>query len=408
MQVSLLEKIMYFLLLFLTLSILTSKAGINIAVIASNLVFILIILKQPFYIKTNSAIGKAICTFFFVSTMLCLFSKNVSNSLVGVGYWMFAFLPFYTTLYTMKKRDFTDWLPILITLSTIVGSAVTIWQGLHGNHRAPGFLGIMDLAGILGLVIPFLLIQFFEVVEKSQFKKWILGISLLMAFFALIYNGTRGVWVSTAFTTGIYIAFSIRKNKQLRSMALIFLIIIILFLAINPNTFQRISTIVDTRNDLSNAQRITMWIYAWSNFLEHPIIGVGWRTLHFNIDNNVLTPINDFSGNNHVHNNLLQFLAEGGIIGLVAFLGLFATILNTAWRRINEAESRRWGWVALLCTLHLLIHGLFDYTFDGSRELFVYWFFMGVAFSNLETASLKPVCLLQNLRLGNRSYTQRK
>lgn len=391
---SLLDNAMVFLVYTFALALLTSRAGINTAVITSGLLFIIIFLKQPFYIRTVSAVQKAIAGFFLTMLFLCMFSQDIAASFKGVAYWLYAFLPFYCTLYALRKQNVADKASILIALSAFVGASVTIWQGMHGMIRARGLLGIMDLAGILGLVIPFLLVQTFEFPTRSKYVQWLFGISFLLAVFALLYNGTRGVWISTALTIGAYVIFNILKDKRLLRGSVICGLIFIAFLATHPTIIQRAATVLDTDINASNIQRIQMWQYAWNTFSQHPIAGVGFKTLHsisFTPDNKLILEDYSHVGGGHVHNTFLQLLAESGIIGFSAFSGLFGMVLYVAWRKANEVASRRWGWITLLCTSHLLIHGLFDYTFSASTELHAYWFIMGLAFANLGPITLYQI-----------------
>ena len=322
-----------------------------------------------------------------------LLSQDIFRSYTGIFRWAIAFLPFYFTYYAMKKNHISaDVIIFVIGVSTLIGASLTVWNGIsgieaYGTGRVGGLLGVMEFAGILGLVIPMFLIQALEQTDRSKYWRLFFGMVFGISMVALLYNGTRGVWISTFTTVGVYVAVNHWRNKKVLVIVGICLAVILYFVASHPEILQRLFLITDTVHYVSNIERLLMWQYAWSTFLGHPLSGLGINTLHsFTfIDNKiVLSSYLDYVHPTHVHNAYLQILAETGLAGLSVFLGLFFTIVATAWREVKQAESRRYSWIVLLATLHLLVHGLTDYTFSPSIELSAYWFIVGLAFAGID------------------------
>ncbi len=84
-----------------------------------------------------------------------------------------------------------------------------------------------------------------------------------------------------------------------------------------------------------DAARESLWATAWSTFLEHPILGVGWG---------------DFatvSGSEYPHNAMLEVAAELGLLGLAAFIGLLVASALRTWRSRTTGEARVLGAVAM-------------------------------------------------------------
>ena len=83
-------------------------------------------------------------------------------------------------------------------LGIAVGFGCIIYQGMHGNLRAPGFFGNpMTFGGYLCVYMPLILVCF---LDKNVLIKHraVAGVLFLLGFAALIINGTRGAWVDLA------------------------------------------------------------------------------------------------------------------------------------------------------------------------------------------------------------------
>ena len=391
--ITILDKTLGFLLILLALSLSTTRGGINTIVALADLLLIIIYLKSPFTSRALSSINKAMAIFFVVMAVVSLFSQDIIRSYTGIFRWVIVFLPFYFTFYALRKNQISaDLVIFVIAISTLIGSSITVWNGLrgieaYGTGRVGGLLGVMEFAGILGLVIPMFLVQSLEQHDRSTYWRWFFGLVFGMAIVALLYNGTRGVWISTFSTVGIYLAINHWRNRTVLIIAGICMVVLGFFVASHPKILERILLIADTTRYSSNTERLLMWQYGWSTFLAHPLFGLGINTLHsfsFTPDNKIiLGSYLDYIHPTHVHNTYLQVLAETGLAGLSVFGGLFVTIVAAAWRGIKRAESRRYSWIVLLATLHLLVHGLTDYTFSPSIEFPAYWFIVGLAFTGL-------------------------
>jgi putative inorganic carbon (HCO3(-)) transporter len=73
----------------------------------------------------------------------------------------------------------------------------------------------------------------------------------------------------------------------------------------------------------------------------------------------------------HAHNIYLNFLAETGIVGLVAYLALWASIMWQTWRVTRQVDVwRRSAAVGLLGTwTHLSVHHLVDNLYVANMHL---------------------------------------
>jgi O-antigen ligase len=108
--------------------------------------------------------------------------------------------------------------------------------------------------------------------------------------------------------------------------------------------------VIDILNNpevLTLTGRLFIWIYAWGYWLENPWFGHGFAAWSSDkvIDN--LSILNWAAP--HAHNQFLQTLTEGGIIGEIILMGFFISILYT----INRHKRTGQGVIILVITLFL-------------------------------------------------------
>ncbi|MDT8903828.1 O-antigen ligase family protein [Anaeroselena agilis] len=341
---------------------------------------------RPFPVPLDKELKRALLLFFGALTIASLFSGDIAASVKFLGLSVVKILPFFIVIAVVKEQNVVEQATVLMAGSMLVGAAIATWQGLHGMHRVGGTLGTMDFAGIVGLLVPVLLVKGFE--ETTGKKVRILYIiAAAVAMTAMMFNGTRAVWVTLAVTCILFVTISLiinwRKNRQAAVMVCALLLIIVLAFINTPSLNHRLHTITDTKFK-SNHERILMWRYAIDVFTDHWLLGVGpatLPTLPLSPEEEVRLRQNPTYG--HVHNNLLQIAAESGIAGGLAYLFLFYTILKTTVRKMRQAATQSWAMIAFLCTTDYLIHGMFDYTFNIPTIMYSFWLIIGLAYVSM-------------------------
>jgi O-antigen ligase len=354
-----------------------SRGGINtVAILLSILVAVRFIIK-PFKVTLDPALKRAFLVLAAAFTLSTIFSSDVTASLTFLAKTVFRILPFFYVLAFIREKADIEKMVLLMAGSVLLGSLVGIWQGLKGLDRVKSFLGIMDFAGILGLVIPFLLVQAFERPAKSyRYLYYLLLAIIILAIMALGFNGTRAVWISVATSLVLYALLNAANNKRLLLFTGGLFSALIAVFYTNARLWTRVSSIFSISASPSNTKRIIMWQYGWETFLNHPFLGVGLATLPTTIlPDEPIPPVGTYG---HVHSNYIQIMAENGVVGLAAFCLLYGTILLIAWKKMRVPKTRRWATVAFLCTCSFLIHGLFDYTFTIATIMYTYWFIIGL------------------------------
>lgn|GEM_PF-2894544 len=362
-----------------------SRAGVHLAIALLAIVFIALRgFKQPI----DPTLGKAFAAMFAVFAVTSFFSPNVQVSLTVLGLCVYRVLPFaYAYSFTKSKKDI-DNLLIILAVSVLFGSLIAIWQGTHvqfdpanpSGSRAKSFLGIMDFAGTLGVLIPILLVKSFGD-NYNHYYRAVFIVSLITSCVALLFNGTRAVWLAVFVSFLVYMLLEGFKNKKIFVWLMVLMLGLGTIVANNPLAWDRLVLISDT-TFVSNTKRVEMWQQGWEAFCEYPVAGSGLGCIPPKGFNKMTPQEYDDTPryHNHVHNNFLQILAETGIGGFVTFTALFGVILSKAWSRINAEQHREFALIALLSTLNFLLHGLFDYTFIMATVMYIYWFVIGLCY----------------------------
>ena len=177
--------------------------------------------------------------------------------------------------------------------------------------------------------------------------RWVYGILILLQTTILYYTATRGAILGLLgglFIMALLNVFNLdQKEKLVRKLSigvLAFLVILVgvFFVARNTNfvtsspVLSRFSSL--NFNEIKTQGRYFVWPMAIEGVKEHPILGWGQENFnyifneHYTPEMYKLEPWFD-----RAHNIFLDWLVVGGILGLVAYLSLYATLLYVIWKK---------------------------------------------------------------------------
>lgn len=175
------------------------------------------------------------------------------------------------------------------------------------------------LAGYLDIVI--CMAFGFFIKAESKAKRIVLGIFMLAAAACLAMTYARGALLVIAVIFVLY-----GMVKDLRVLAACAVVGGILLLA-DPVLYERLASIF-TKVDTSSEMRLAFWESSIAMIQDHPFLGIGWGSYW------MVYPEYDFylQGADirivHAHNLYLNYAAEIGIPGAIAFLWyLFGTMI---------------------------------------------------------------------------------
>jgi len=280
--------------------------------------------------------------FFFCYILFFIFSVPFFNYRKAVNYYFrFLFISFsiFSVLgiveYVSGYSEF---------MTTVDPTAGKIFHALNFAHNATG--------SVYALVSIFALVFFLK--EKIRKKKILYLAIFALCVIALLLTKSRGSYL--AFAAGLIFVFWMHfrsvKKVLLYLLGLIVISIPVLWIT---KTYERILQIFQTGG--TAAVRLELWEKAWNLFSQSPLFGIGFA--RFNDIQSVtserlaglrgiwtvyLNPRFYFDFSN-AHNSYLQFLAEGGIIGLGLILMFWFLCFGILWKalklfRYNDFSSK--------------------------------------------------------------------
>jgi O-antigen ligase len=249
------------------------------------------------------------------------------------------------------------------------------------------FAGYMELA----MAIPLGLL-FSGVVERE--KRLLYGFAVVLMGVALVMTNSRGGLISLLAEIGFLVIITTAGSKRLgnldrnaRALAalkrlglataiLIVLVGGVVFLG-GASVFTRFLGTVNA--DDPTTGRAHFWAVTTDIIKHHPIIGAGigaYGVLYSQYDSR-----NGLYRLEQAHNDYLQVLADGGIIG--AALGLFFLVVlfrvGFARRETHDAFRRGVSTGALAGCFAVLVHSFFDFTLHTTSNTLLFLVLAGLA-----------------------------
>lgn len=206
------------------------------------------------------------------------------------------------------------------------------------------------------------------------------GLSLI----CLVLSMTRGAWLAFVVVALMFVAMEKNYRRIAAKICAGSAIVFVIVALFSPKIQDRLSTMVNA-NFQSNTERVLMWQSAADIFEDYPIFGVGQKMFfdayngHYISDEARERPGEIGRGHTHPHNNFLHRASEGGIIGLAAFVGLYAYFFwkfYTQYKREKNIPLSA-GLTALLILAGLQLEGLTDTNMNQVPIMREFWLLAG-------------------------------
>ena len=131
---------------------------------------------------------------------------------------------------------------------------------------------------------------------------------------------------------------------------------------------ERLQSAANISTDASNLERINRWSCALAMFEERPVFGYGPGTYAFEYapfqePENLTIISTNFGDMGNAHSEYLGALAEMGIIGLLSFLGIVATIFYTSIMVYNRIPVSDTGTRILILSMIMALSTYFIHAF---------------------------------------------
>ena len=140
------------------------------------------------------------------------------------------------------------------------------------------------------------------------------------------------------------------------------------------------------QTDVSSG-RLHFWQIAWQIFLAHPIIGAGFDS--FGVAFTRLDTWNGFYRVERAHNDYLQMLADGGVIGFACVVSFVALFLKKGIAAISSQKDRLLRSIvtgAFAGCLGILVHSFFDFPLRTPANAFFFLLLVVLAVGNGEAS----------------------
>ena len=188
------------------------------------------------------------------------------------------------------------------------------------------------LAGYLDILICLALGFLAKVESRSQKLILICAIILLVACLTVTYS--RGAFLTLVI---IFVIYSLLKDRRL----LILFVAVTGLIAYSDTTFMNRILSTFAMSDSSEGVRVGIWVSTSAMISDHPFAGIGWGAYQF-----VYPQYNYYIADPnitiyHAHNIYLNYAAEVGIVGALAFFWYFFGTMFISFG-LNEYNLRKW------------------------------------------------------------------
>ncbi|MBT4349479.1 O-antigen ligase family protein [bacterium] len=342
--------------------------------------------KKDFW---KSRFIQVIILFFIIILAINLFSTDPIKSwwgdwqrMDGLLYFLW-WLPFFFGLILAfnKKKQWLKFLRIhqLVVLATIIWSWGQMFNwSVFADEKAGRVFALIGNANFLA---HYLLLSFFLSLVLVYFDRRFKSIHFSIAIFsipAILATQSRAAFLSLAislFICGVYFIIHFWKKKRLQSIALAFLLIIIILVGIN-NLSNRFTNYSFT--DTTIETRLVAWQSGFIGWQDKPFLG--WGRNNFDIPFNKYLDLDIYKGSgtrmwfDKAHNQYVDYLVEGGVIGFLAYL-IFLALPFIYLKKIKL--KRNASQIRLLLGLGLFANAIFlFFNFDTIVSLLVYFIYL--------------------------------
>ena len=252
--------------------------------------------------------------------------------------------------------------------------------------------------------------------SKSNLRKVLYGLLIVLLTYVLIETGTRGTTVGLAvgvMVMSAYIGLFGSQFKQYRKYAIGGFVL--LAIAVTAFVVGRDSAFVQNSPNLARIANISIedleirgiiWGMAWEGVKEKPLLGYGQSNFNYvfneNYDPRLYAQEQWFD---RTHNIFFDWLIAGGFLGLLAYLGIFAAAIYYLFLQPLRKDSPETFTVIERGILLGLLAGYFTHNLVVFDNIVSYIFF-AVILGLIHQRVATPVPKIQNAKVDSAVITQ--
>ncbi len=247
-----------------------------------------------------------------------------------------------------------------------------IFNIAQGGVRVDGTFGNAAYLAVYMLFNIFIATLFLMREKQGSRARWLYGGLVAFQILILYYTATRGAILGLLGGALVFAVLNLwnKEDKRVRKGSLVVMatlaVVVGGFFLARHTSFVQESPVLSRFATLSPAElktqgRYFVWPMAWQGFLERPLFGWGQENFsyvfqkHYSAQMYALEPWFD-----RAHNIFLDWLVAGGALGLLAYLGLYASALYLLWRESGLSFVERSILTALLAAYSFNNFFVFD------------------------------------------------
>jgi O-antigen ligase len=345
------EKIIYFLIVLLPITLVTGPFLSDFSVSLIALLFLYTSFEKKIYFYYQNIFSKIFGIFFLILLTVSILSIDpiisLKKTIVYFRFWIFALAVWY--IFDIKK----DLIKYLIASFTFIFT-ILIVDGYIQFFFKENILGwplqefrvssLFKDELILGSYLSRLLPIFFAMLVYSNFEnktyQYLVFFIIFVGIETLTFlSGERVAFFYINFSS-IFLILAMKNYKLFRGFSIIISIIIIFFLVnLYPKSNERMISKTISQLEISvdkgtkdlipkkifSIEYQNLYTSSLRMFYDYKITGVGPRMFRYLC---VEKKYHIWEGcSTHPHNNYMQLLAETGLIGFIFFFGIFLTLI---------------------------------------------------------------------------------
>jgi len=252
--------------------------------------------------------------------------------------------------------------------------------------------GPNSMAGVIATLFPIILL-FVRVKPYPYRMLW--GVIGFLAVFVLYITASRNGYVASALTILAAVYFITTGKYRVVGVLGGLAVMLFLSLVIFPGIISRVTTIFRYELDISALSRFILWQQAITSFKDNIITGIGVGSFFY-------LPVS--LNMSIAHNQLLNMLAETGIMGGLGYIILIFLIFRTLIltyikeRKRNSVKSMYAG--SLIASwIGFVFHNIFDGIWAAphhTKEAMFFWLFLALTAICIRDVDDKTVVIEEN------------
>ena len=381
--------------------------------------WMIMMLSEKKMLFTKTSINIPIFSFLLCSLAASFYSAHIKNSLETVLHnYLTYFIIFFCMINTIRSQEQIN----RIVKAMLITCGLVCAYGVYGYYTG---IAIRDerlvatfeyhsrIAKYISLLLPIAVCLFFW--YKDKLSRLSLSLFVILCSFSLVLTMNRTSWVAI-FIAMIFIGFATQKKLLMA----VFIGVCGLLIFILPTKFITHATTITQVNKFFTSkkilgERLLCWKSSIAIIKEHPVLGIGPGKKNFRdvyqqyrkkikatekqsknekdpeqrqeIKTQKKNSTRKVTSLSHAHNIFLHVWVETGIVGLLSFLWLFATIFYAAiksWRFSSGGYEKMLLLGITASLIAIFSHGLTDSFWKKPDALFL-WYIISILFVVIHT-----------------------